>query len=130
MARGGVEFEGIGAAYATFKAADAIKTAVTASGVGYIEGKAVTITGNDEVGFGANGAPLLGKALKYEGDGYLSVQYKGYTVLPGVSGSLPTAGNFLVVDGAGAVKASTGAVGPARAISVDSTYNTVMVLIS
>ncbi len=129
MARGGVDFEGIGAEYATFQAAPAIQAAVAVSGAAYVEGKAVTITGNGEVGFGTNGAPLLGKALKYEGDGYLSVQYKGYTALPGVRGSLPTAGSFLVVDGAGAVKASAGAVGPARAISVDSTTNTVMVLI-
>ncbi len=129
MARGGLDFEGIAAVYATFQADGSVSSVMLASGVTAVEGKAVTIAGNGIAGFGSAGDPLLGRIDKYEDDHYMTVQTGGYTELPGVSGSLPTAGDFLVVDGSGAVKASTGAVGPARAISVDSTNNTVMVLI-
>jgi hypothetical protein len=132
MARGGLDWEGIAAVYVTFKAATALASVVTASGVAAVEGKAVTITGNGEVGFGSDGNKLLGLVDKYESDGYLTVQTGGYATFPGVSGSLPTAGDFVVVNGSGAVKASTGAVGPAKAISVDNTanVNTVVVLIA
>ena len=118
MARGGLDWEGIGYRGATYKAANALVSVVTASGVAAVEGKAVTITGDGEVGFGSNGDTLLGKLDKYESDNYVTVQDAGYTSIPGVSGSLPSAGNFLVVNGSGAVKASTGAVGPARAVSI------------
>ncbi|MGB9793404.1 MAG: hypothetical protein ACPLRU_06420, partial [Desulfofundulus sp.] len=73
---------------------------------------------------------LFGKILKYEDDGYVTVQYSGFTELPGVAGLLPVAGDSLVVNGSGAVKAKDAAAppnGPACAVSVDATYNTVMV---
>lgn len=129
MARGGLDFEGIAAVYATFQADGSVSSVALASGVAAVEGKAVTITGNGIAGFGTAGKPVLGRIDKYEGDGYMTVQTGGYAKLPGVPGSLPTAGDFLVVNGNGAVTASAGAVGPARAISVNSTSNTVMVLI-
>ncbi len=129
MSRGGIDFEGLHATYSSWKAATAIQNAVAVSGVSYIEGKAVTITGNGEAGFGSAGDPVLGKVLKYEGDGNVTVQDGGYTEFPGVSGNLPTAGSDLVVDGSGAVTASAGATGPAKAVSVDSGNNTVMVFI-
>lgn len=130
MARGGVDFEGIGARYTTYKASTSLKSIVAASGVAAVEGKAVTITGNGEVGFGSAGDPLLGKVDKYESDGYVTVQDAGYAEFPGVSGSLPTAGNYVVVNGQGAVVASAGATGPAKAVSVDATNLKVMVLIA
>jgi hypothetical protein len=130
MARGGLDWEGIGARYVTYKANAALVSTVAASGVAAVEGKAVTITGNGEVGFGSAGQPLLGKVDKYESDGYVTVQDAGYAELPGVSGSLPTAGNYVVVNGQGAVVASAGATGPARAVSVDATNLKVMVLIA
>jgi hypothetical protein len=131
VARGGLDFEGIAAVYATFQADGSVSAVMLASGVAAVEGKAVTIAGNGIAGFGSAGNPLLGRIDKYESDHYMTVQTGGYTKLPGVSGSLPTAGDFLVVNGSGAVQASTGAAGPARAISVDDTanVNTVMVLI-
>lgn len=129
--RGGLDFEGIAAVYATFQADGSVSSVALASGVAAVEGKAVTVTGNGIAGFGAAGKPVLGRIDKYESDGYITVQTGGYTKMPGVSGSLPTANNFLVVNGSGAVTASVGAVGPARAISVDATagVNSVMVLI-
>ncbi len=129
--RGGIDFEGIDYKAATFEAAGSVSAAYLASGFTGVEGKAVTITGNKQAGFGSAGNPLLGVINKYERDHTMTVQYGGYAEMPGVSGTMPTAGNFLVVDGSGAVQASTGAVGPARAISVDSSasVNTVVVLI-
>lgn len=124
------DFEGIHADASTWKADAALISAVAAAGgANTAEGKAVTITGNMTAGFGSDGDPVLGKVETYHSDNVMTVQDVGYTEMPGISGSLPTAGDFLVVNGAGAVKASAGATGPARAVSVDSTTNTVMVLI-
>ena len=131
------DFEGIHADTSTWKADAALITAVaaaggptTAEGRAVAEGKAVTITGNMTAGFGAAGNPLLGKVETYHSDNSMTVQDVGYTEMPGVSGNLPTAGAFLVVNGSGAVMPSAGATGPARAVNVgtDAT-GPVMVLI-
>jgi hypothetical protein len=135
LSRGGVDFEGIGARYSTYKANDGLVSAVLNAmgwendGTSAVVGKAVTITGDEEAGFGNAGDPLLGKVLQYESDGYLSVQDAGYTEFDGVSGNLPTAGDYVVVDGNGAVMPSEGATGPAKAVSVDADNLKVMVLI-
>ncbi len=131
MSRGGLDFEGIGERFVTKQADTALKAIALASGVTYVEGKAVAVTGNGLVGFGAAGNPLYGRIDKYEDDDYLTVQYGGYAILPGVSGSLPVAGTDFVpvVDGAGAVMASAGATGKSMIVSVDNTANTVVVLI-
>jgi len=130
LALGGLDWEGIGANYATFQADSALADIVAASGVAAVKGKAVAITGSGGVvGFGNYGDPLLGRIDKYEYDGYVGVQYQGFAWFPGVSGSLPAPGAAVVVNGSGAVVASAGAGGPARAISVDSVANRVMVLI-
>lgn len=118
MARGGVGYEGIAAVYASYQADGSVSSVMLASGVAAVEGKAVAIAGNGIAGFGSAGDSLLGRIDKYENDNYMTVQTGGYTSMPGVSGSLPTAGDFLVVDGNGAVQASTGAVGPAKTVSV------------
>jgi hypothetical protein len=131
------DFEGIHADASTWKADATLISAVaaaggptTTAGRAVAEGKAVTITGNMTAGFGAAGNPLLGKIETYKSDNTMTVQDVGYTEMTGVSGSLPTAGNYLVVNGSGAVMASTGATGPAKAINVgtDAT-GPVMVLI-
>lgn len=127
MARG-IEFEGIGALRATFKAHGSVSAVALASGAAAVEGKAVTVTGNGEMGFGTAGDPLRGIVEKYEDDGYMTVQVAGFKEgIPGVS---VTANDFLCVNGAGAVsKVASGNVGPAYAVSVDSTDNTVVVFI-
>lgn len=133
MARGGLDFEGIGERFVTHEADAGLKAVVLVSGVAYVEGKAVVVTGNGIVGFGAAGNPLYGKIEKYEDDDYLSVQVEGYATFPGVSSSMPTAGtNYVpVVNGSGAVMASAGATGKGMIVSVDATasVNTVVVLI-
>ncbi len=132
MARG-ISFEGIGFKAATFKLSAATKAIATASGASYVEGKAVAITGNQEVGFGSNGNPFFGIIDKYEDDGYVTVQFEGYKEnVPAVSGSVPTAGTrTLVVNGAGAVRSSGSAPTRGTVIEADTTanVNTVTVLI-
>jgi len=130
MSRGGVDFEGIGAEYVTVQAHGSVSSVALVSGATAVEGKAVTVTGNGQMGYGTAGAPLKGVIQKYEGDGYMTVQVKGFKTAPGVSGALPAAGDFLCVNGAGAVsKVASGNSGPAYAISVDATANTAMVFI-
>jgi hypothetical protein len=131
--RGGYDFEGIGLRTSTWKANSALVSAVADAkawgddGRGAAVGKAVTITGDGEAGLGSNGNPLLGKIHQYEFDGTVTVQDGGYTVMPGVSGSLPDAGNYVAVNGSGAVVSA--ATGPAKAVDVDEENHTVMVLI-
>lgn len=120
MARGGLDYEGIGALRAPFKADAGLKAAYAASGLVGVEGMSVALTEKETCGFGNAGDALLGKLEKYESDGYATVQIKGFTEFAGVSGSLPNYGNVLVVNGSGAVQASTGATGPAKAIDIGS----------
>lgn len=120
MARGGLDYEGIGALRAPFKADAGLKAAYAASGLVGVEGMAVALTEKGTCGFGNAGDALLGKLEKYEPDGYATVQIKGFTEFAGVSGSLPNYGNILVVNGSGAVKASAGATGTAKAIDIGS----------
>lgn len=136
IGRGGLDFEGIGYRAATYKAAAALVSTVATArawendGRDAVIGKAVTITNNGEVGFGNSGDPLLGKINQYEFDGYVTVQDAGYTEFEGVSGSLPDAGDFVVVDGSGKVVAvSTGEVSYSKAVSVDASNHKVIVLI-
>jgi hypothetical protein len=121
--RGGLGFEGIGAKYATVQAAGSVSSVALVSGAAYVEGKAVTVEGNATYGFGSDGDPLKGIIDKYETDGNMTVQFAGFKEdVPCISGSLPTAGKFICVNGSGSVSqvASTN-VGPAYAVSVDST---------
>lgn len=129
----GISFQGIGSHETTYKVATATKAIATASGNSAIEGKAITLTGKEEVGFGSDGNAFHGVLVKYEDDGYASVQDEGYFEdLPAVSGSVPTYGTrTLVVDGAGAVKSSGTAYTRGEVISSDdsASVNTITVLI-
>jgi hypothetical protein len=72
-------------------------------------GKAVTITGNYEVGPGSDGDLLIGKLIHLSltdadvGKRVATVQIGGICTLPAVA-TLPNVGDGVVVDGAGAVK--------------------------
>lgn len=101
MSRDDVAFTNIGAKYATYKT----HVSITADD----EGHAVTLTADGTVGLGSSGDPLIGKLLKYEDDGYGSVQYAGYATFDGVSGSLPDEKDAVAVDGSGNVIAMTSA---------------------
>lgn len=135
MSRLEIDFEGIGAKFATVQAAGSVSAVALVSGAAYVEGKAVTVTGNGQMGYGSAGDPLRGIIDKYEDDNNMTVQYSGFRTAPGISGSLPTANDYVCVDGAGDVsKVATQTAsgrGPAYAVSVDDTadVNTVMVFI-
>lgn len=131
MSRGGLNYEGIAAEYATFQADGSISAVALASGYSYLVNRAVTIAAANTVGYGAAGNLLLGRIDKYEADHYVTVQYKGFGTIQGVSAGLPSAGLALVVNGSGAVTASALAGATAKCISYDNTasVNTVMVLI-
>ena len=132
MARG-ISFEGINEHFTTYKLSSATKAVAVASGASYVEGKAVALTGNQEVGFGADGNAFFGIIDKYEDDGYVTVQDEGYRVdVPAVSGSVPTYGTrTLTVNGSGSIKSSGSVPTRGMVIESDSTanVNTVTVLI-
>ncbi len=126
MARGGISFEGIGAHYTTYKlkAADNITESD--------EGKAMTVTANDEAGYGSSGDVFLGIVAKVEGDGYGSIQDAGYVEVGYVSAVYPPQLQAaVVVNGAGLVSQSGAAVnGRGNSIvSVDTTNHKVIVLL-
>lgn len=101
MARGDVEFIGIGERFVTYKT----HASITAADVG----KAVTLVANATVGLGSSGDPVAGKLIVYEADGMASVQDGGYAEFDGVSGSLPTYNDIVVVNGSGKVITATSA---------------------
>jgi hypothetical protein len=133
------DLEQVHAGTSTWKADAALKAAVlaaggpnTVAGRAVAEGKAVTVTGNMTAGLGSAGNKLLGIVETYHSDDVMTVQDKGYASFTGVSGSLPTAASMsvMVVNGAGAVQASTGAAGNSFAVGVgDAATGPVMVFI-
>ncbi len=132
MARGGISFQGIGAKYVTVKAAGSISAVALASGLAYLDNKAVTCEGDGLYGFGNAGDPIRGIIDKYEADHHVTIQFAGFREnIPGVSGALPTANEHLAVDGSGAVSEVATPVSPAYAVEVDDTadVNTVTVFI-
>lgn len=68
------------------------------------EGKAVTLTGDNTVGLGSDGDPVFGKLVKVEDDGIGAVEFRGFITLE-TTGTAPTVGTVVVVNGAGKVKA-------------------------
>jgi len=132
MARGGIGFQGIGAKYVTVKAAGSISAVALASGLAYLDNKAVTCEGDGLYGFGNAGDPIRGIIDKYEADHHVTIQFAGFREnIPGVSGALPTANEHLAVNGSGAVSEVATPVSPAYAVEVDDTadVNTVTVFI-
>lgn len=122
MSRGGLGFEGIGAKYVTVQAAGSVSAVALASGTTAVEGLAVTCEGDGLFGFGSAGDALRGIIDKYEDDHYMTIQFAGFREsVPGISGALPTANEYLVVDGSGAVSEVATAVNGAYAVEVDDT---------
>ena len=138
MGRGGLSFDRIGAHYTTYQAGPNVSAVAVVSGVAYVLASAcvVAISGNGQADFGSAGDPILGIIDQYENDHYMTVQDRGYREdVPGISGSLPSAKEFLCVDGAGHVSEcatqTAAGRGPARAVSVDNSadVNTVTVFL-
>lgn len=87
------------------------------------KGKAVSLTGNNTVGFGSDGDPLFGVIRKAESDGYATIQVSGFAC--GITASAAAIGKLAAVDGSGGIKsAADGVIGRGYITSVDSTANT------
>ena len=124
MARS-VSNNGIGALYGTF---DVDKTGDDYDLTPDDVGKAVALSGDNEVDFGSDLGLLLGR-LEHVQDGVATVQVSGVVRLPYVT-TAPTVGDKVVVDGSGSVK-QAGASDPGRGVvlAVDGSAATCDVLL-
>ncbi len=101
MARGGISFEGIGAAQTAYIAGAVLASTATANGRDSVKDMAVTISGAATADFGTSGDALLGFVDVYENDGHVGIQDRGYRVdVPAVSVEV---GQVAIVNGAGKV---------------------------
>ncbi len=98
-------FEGIGAVVATFSAGDGVKG-----------GQVVKLTAADTVGTCGDGDGFCGVAMEPRRGG-AAVQLKGFAQVP-CTGDLPVGWCGLVADGAGGVRAASGAVSGVSALVV------------
>lgn len=124
MARS-VSNNGIGALYGTF---DVDQTEndydLTADDVG----KAVALSGDNEVDLGSDAGLLLGR-LEHVQEGLATVQVSGVVRLPYVSPA-PTVGDQVVINGSGSVKqVGTGEPGRGIVLAVDGAAATCDVLL-
>lgn len=117
-----ISFGGIGELNATFAVDEATKTAIGTNYDGAV-GKAVTITGDGEVGYGESGDALFGVLQQVESDGYATVQVKGFAEnvsMTDTTEDKPAVGAAVCVDGSGSiVKVAEGKEGKGIVISVD-----------
>lgn len=89
-------------------------------------GKAVALSGNNEVDLGSTGGAFLGRLVSVQAD-IAVVQIGGVMRVPYSVAGAPTLGGAVVVDGSGKVKAS--ASGRGIVIAMDSTGETADVLL-
>lgn len=119
-------FEGIGSLNVTF----AIDTAI--EDVSELEGKVVTLSGDGEIGYGAEGDTPFGVVLVAETRGVATVQVRGFkesVPMTATAAKKPVVGDLVAVDGSGKiVKVAEGKVGFGKVISIDTTDNTATVL--
>ncbi len=90
-------------------------------------GKAVVLIANKTVGFGWDGADVVGILKVVETDGHVVIQDAGYKEEVPYS-SVPAVGDRIVSNGAGSVKpvASSAGVGSHKVVSVDTTNEEVI----
>jgi hypothetical protein len=96
--RADVDFDGIGDKTATFKYDGTIIHDVTKQGGAAQVGKAVTMTGNRQVGLAGDGDRIKGRLQVVEKDGHCSVQFAGGCTLPKGDGAVVTNGSRIVGD--------------------------------
>jgi hypothetical protein len=97
--RNAVSFEGIDAAYETFKIDNSTITydATKANGAATtMIGKAVTFSADDTVALAADGDRVVGKLVLVESDNKCNVQTRGGMDLPGGDGATLTLGKAIV----------------------------------
>jgi len=93
-----VDFEGIDAAYVTFKHDDTIVFSRTEEGGSAQVGLAVTVESANTVTLVGDGEQVMGKLISVEPDGKCVVQTRGGMTLPGGSSATLTAGSPIVGD--------------------------------
>ncbi len=93
------------------------------------KGKAVALTGNNTVGYGAADAPLFGVLRKVEHDGFATVQVKGFAVGLTSGADASAINKYAAVDGTGGVKSAGDGVvsnGYITAVEDDGTVTILM----
>jgi len=122
MSRRKISYEGIysPADFVTAEADTNLKALKNVSGITYVEGMAVVVSGDYKVGLGNSGEPIRGRIDKYEDDDNVTVQVGGHAPFTGVSGSLPSAGDSAVVNGEGKVVAAASKyIGGAKVVAIE-----------
>jgi hypothetical protein len=108
------QFMGIGAHFTTYKAASTLSASTTANMV-------LAMTGIGEAGLGSDANPIIGTFNRYESDGYVAVQDRGYVVdVPMYADELTAAGDWAECHGDGAAAKTTTFKG-ATCIAFDAT---------
>jgi hypothetical protein len=118
-----IENIGVGSTYATF--------AIDTTGSDYDltadnEGDAVALSAGNEIDHGSDDDPFLGQAISIQDD-IAVVQVAGVVRVPYNTGTAPSVGGGVVVDGAGKVKGSV--TGRGLVLAVDATAETADVLL-
>lgn len=117
MARGGLNFEGIGIQQATFKAGAGIKALAVADGRDSVVGIPVVVANNNEVDLGTDGDVPFGFIDVYENDGHVGVSFRGFVTDVPTDGNV-TPGRICLVDGNGVVKESSDGIGTKQSMTV------------
>lgn len=114
-----ISFNGIGEVIATFKVED--MEALNA-------GDAVVITGDGEIGLGADGEQICGVVIGVEEDGCAAVQMDGLVQVNYSGSTAPETGwELLCVDGTGCVKAVESGGVSCLVVSVDEEAKTAVI---
>jgi len=113
------QFQGIGYHATTYKAASGLSDSTN--------GKLLALTGIGEVGLGTDAGAPIGVQMRYDSDGWVSVQDAGYAVdVP--LGEAVAAGEWAEVNGAGAAAKSVTFKG-ATCIAFDATNDLCILLL-
>ena len=112
----------VGAEYATFL----LHSGIVVTDIG----KAMTITGDKEVGVGSDGGFLFGKLVAFGKDGVGTIQYEEFIEFDYDTNAAPAVGGKVVVNGAGKVRKATDITGQTAAISGDAQAGGVAVTVS
>lgn len=115
------QFQGIGYHATTYKAASGLSNSTN--------NKLLALTGIGEVGLGTDAGAPIGVQMRYDSDGWVSVQDAGYAVdVPMSADELTAAGDWAEVNGAGAAAKSATFKG-ATCIAFDATNDLCILLL-
>lgn len=120
--RNAVAFDNIGYDGTTFKYDGTITFDRLLPGASAMKGKAVTMTGNGQVGLTQDGDEVKGQLVTVDSDGFCTVQEEGYCKLPaGVSAALTIGAKIVGALGPGSARGYIRAVPAATGSYVQGT---------